>query len=128
MNPPSGHAGFFATAAAPAGSSLFPTGFISNVTLLKEAAGKLGVSEQTLANALNTTPGCPVNFTAAANQLGVTPKQLMDALGFPEPVSITTENYGIIVGVSNVTVLTNAAEKTAGSNGISLTVAHPYGQ
>jgi hypothetical protein len=47
------------------------------------AAVKLGVSEDTLRAALNTTAGGRPNLTAAAQQLGVTPAQLTDALGIP---------------------------------------------
>ncbi len=113
INASSGKTGVFVTQAVPA-DSLFRTGFgsfLSNVTLLTEAAGKLGVPEQTLAQALNATPDSPVNFIGAANQLGVTPQQLMDALGFPTPVTVTSGKTGIFVDISNVTVLTNAAEK-----------------
>jgi hypothetical protein len=49
---------------------------------LAAAAGKLGVSEQDLKNALGTTTGHQ-NLTAAAQQLGITRQQLMDAPGFP---------------------------------------------
>ena len=64
----------------------YGAGMLSNVTLLTTAAGKLGVSEQDLQNALtsteDSTTGHP-NLTAAAQQLGVTRQQLMDAFGFP---------------------------------------------
>ena len=58
-------------------------GFASNTTLLNAAAAKLGVSTTDLQAALNGTPGSRPNLTDAAQQLGVTPQQLMDALGFP---------------------------------------------
>ncbi|HUH78816.1 MAG TPA: hypothetical protein VLY83_02860 [Methanoregula sp.] len=61
-------------------------GFMTNDTMLTAAAGKLGVSEQDLKNALNSTAnatsGRP-NLSAAAQQLGITQQQLMDAMGFP---------------------------------------------
>ena len=60
--------------------------FLTNQTLLTAAADKLGVSEQDLQNALNTTTnatsGRP-DLSAAAQQLGISQQQLMDALGFP---------------------------------------------
>jgi hypothetical protein len=59
------------------------TGFLSNETRISEAAAKLGVSEDALREALNSTAGGRPNLTAAADQLGVTPQQLMDALGIP---------------------------------------------
>ncbi|HXW98782.1 MAG TPA: hypothetical protein VEI51_03575 [Methanomicrobiales archaeon] len=46
------------------------------------AAEKLGVTEQQLRDALNTTFQGRRNLTAAAQQLGVTTQQLSDALGF----------------------------------------------
>jgi len=58
--------------------------FLSNETLLADAAGKLGVSEQDMKNALdstrNATSGRP-DLSAAARKIGVTPQQLSDALG-----------------------------------------------
>lgn len=58
--------------------------FLTNETLLAAAAGKLGVAEQDLKNALNNTKnatsGRP-DFAAAAQQLGMTSQQLTDALG-----------------------------------------------
>ncbi len=56
---------------------------LSNTTLLNAAAGQLGVSEQDLQNALTPVNGTRMNFTAAAQQLNVTPQQLRTALGFP---------------------------------------------
>ena len=59
---------------------------LTNQTLLTTAADKLGVSEQDLQNALNSTvnatSGRP-NLNAAAQQLGVTQQQLTDAMGLP---------------------------------------------
>jgi len=57
------------------------------------AAQQLGVTEQQLRDALNTTSQGRRNLTAAAQQLGVTSQQLADALGFrfnasaPRPAS-----------------------------------------
>jgi len=59
------------------------SGFLSNETRISEAAAELGVSEDALREALNSTAGGRPNLTAAADQLGVTPQQLMDALGIP---------------------------------------------
>jgi len=58
-------------------------GFLSNETRISEAAAKLGVSEDALREALNSTAGGRPNLTTAAEQLGVTTQQLMDALGIP---------------------------------------------
>jgi hypothetical protein len=61
-------------------------GMLSNVTVLTAAAGKLGVSEQELQDALestkNATSGRP-DLNAAAQKIGVTRQNLTDALGFP---------------------------------------------
>ena len=60
--------------------------FLTNQTLLTTAAGELGVSETDLQNALSTTTNATTgrpNLAAAAQQLGVTQQQLMDAFGFP---------------------------------------------
>jgi len=56
--------------------------FLSNETLMSSAAAQLGVPEQNLKDALTPTNGQRINFTDAANQLGVTPDQLRAAL-FP---------------------------------------------
>ncbi len=82
-----------------------------NATMLTQAAEKLGVTEQALANALNVTTNTPVSLKSAAGQLGVTQQQLMDALGLPSRVTVTSGNTGIFADISNVTVLTHAAEK-----------------
>jgi|WetSurMetagenome_2_1015567.scaffolds.fasta_scaffold308918_2 hypothetical protein len=62
------------------------TGMLSNVTVLAAAADKLGVSEQELQDALestkNATSGRP-DLNAAAQKIGVTREDLTDALGFP---------------------------------------------
>jgi len=58
-------------------------GFLSNATLISEAAAKLGVSDEALRTALNSTAGGRWNMTAAAQQLGVAEQQLTDALGIP---------------------------------------------
>jgi len=58
-------------------------GFLSNATLISAAAVKLGVNEDALRTALNSTAGGRMNLTSAAQQLGVTPAQLTDALGIP---------------------------------------------
>ena len=79
--------------------------------MLTQAAEKLGVTEQALANALNVTTNTPVSLKSAAGQLGVTQQQLMDALGLPSRVTVTSGNTGIFADISNVTVLTHAAEK-----------------
>ncbi len=70
--------------------------FLSNKTLLTEAAGKLGVSEQDLENALNANAisNGPVNFNAAATQLGVTTQQLVEALGLAGPVTMSAPGNG----------------------------------
>ena len=49
---------------------------------LTAAAENLGVSEQELETALNTTFQGRMNLTGAAQRLGVTTQQLADALGF----------------------------------------------
>jgi len=54
-------------------------GFHPNFTA---AAAKLGVTEQALQTALNTTFQGRRNLTMAAQQLGVTTQKLADALGF----------------------------------------------
>ena len=68
------------------GNYVHGQGFMTNDTMLTEAAGKLGISEQDLKDALsstaNATSGRP-NLSAAAQQLGITQQQLMDAMGFP---------------------------------------------
>lgn len=65
--------------------------FLTNETLLVAAAGKLGVAEQDLKNALNNTKnatsGRP-DFAATAQQLGVTSQQLTDALGMHVNTSV----------------------------------------
>ena len=76
--PPSGNNG--SGGGDSAGRQSSGEDFLTNQTLLATAAGKLGVSETDLQNALSTTNG-RLNFTAAAQQLGVTVQQLMDALG-----------------------------------------------
>ena len=55
-----------------------------NATVLAGAAAKLGVTQQQLEVALNSTAGGPPNMTAVAEKLGVTQEKLMDALGFPQ--------------------------------------------
>ena len=57
--------------------------FLSNATRITAAAATLGVSEQDLRNALNSSTTGRQNFTVAAQQLGVTPDQLTAALGNP---------------------------------------------
>jgi hypothetical protein len=52
-----------------------------NATVLAGAAVKLGIPEPQLESALTNPSGGRVNFTDAAQQLGVTPQQLADALG-----------------------------------------------
>jgi hypothetical protein len=71
--------------AAPAGSSRQHPGgnFLSNTTRLTAAAATLGVSEQDLRNALNSSTTGRQNLTVAAQQLGVTSDQLAAALGIP---------------------------------------------
>lgn len=49
---------------------------------LTAAAERLGVTQEQLENALNTTFQGRMNLTYAAQQLGVTTQQLADALGF----------------------------------------------
>ena len=82
--------------------------FLTNQTLLNDAAGKLGISEQDLQNALtstaNTTTGRP-NLNAAAQNLGITQQQLMDALGFPAG-GFQGQNF-----LTNQTLLNDAAGK-----------------
>ena len=71
---------------APAGSGRQHQGganFLSNTTRLTAAAATLGVSEQDLQNALNSSTTGRPNLTAAAQQLGVTSEQLTAALGIP---------------------------------------------
>lgn len=58
-------------------------GFASNETRIAAAAAKLGVSEDALRQALNSTAGGRPDFASAAQQLGVTQQQLSDALGIP---------------------------------------------
>ena len=69
------------TPGTPAGSGSGPRGqgFHPNITA---AAAKLGVTEQALQTALNTTFQGRRNLTMAAQQLGVTTQKLADALGF----------------------------------------------
>jgi hypothetical protein len=79
--------GYAGNTSGPGGNRQFHgQDFLTNETMLNAAAGKLGVSEQDLKEALssttNSTNGRP-NFTAAAQQLGVTQQQFMDAFGFP---------------------------------------------
>ena len=72
--------------AAPAGSPRQHQGgtnFLSNTTRLAAAAATLGVSEQDLQSALNSSANGRPNFTAAAQKLGVTSDQLTAALGIP---------------------------------------------
>ena len=72
--------------AAPAGSPRQHQGganFLSNTTRLTAAAATLGVSEQDLQSALNSSVNGRPNLTAAAQQLGVTSDQLTAALGIP---------------------------------------------
>lgn len=57
--------------------------FLSNISRLTAAAATLGVSEQDLQNALNSSIRGRQNLTAAAQQLGVTSDQLIAALGIP---------------------------------------------
>lgn len=54
---------------------------LPNDTVLAGAAAKLGLPEAQLDSALTNPSGGRVNFTEAAQQLGVTPQQLADALG-----------------------------------------------
>jgi len=61
----------------------FTQNLLTNVTLLNSAASQLGVSEQDLQSALTPANGARLNFTAAAEQLNITPQQLRTALGFP---------------------------------------------
>ncbi len=58
-------------------------GFLSNATQISEAATKLGVTENVLQEALNSSTGGRPNLTAAAQLLGVTQQELSDALGIP---------------------------------------------
>jgi len=58
-------------------------GITSNATRITAAAEKLGVSEDTLRQALNSNAGERPDLAAAAQQLGVTQQQLTDALGVP---------------------------------------------
>jgi hypothetical protein len=79
------YGGYTGNASSPGGNRQFRgQNFLSNETLLSAAAGKLGVSEDDLKNALtgttNSTSDRP-DFTAAAQQLGVTRQQFMDAFG-----------------------------------------------
>jgi len=67
---------------------------LSNTTVLTAAAEKLGVTEQQVENAFNTTQGQGhVNLTVAAQQLGVTVQQLADALGMHFNASMGRHNY-----------------------------------
>lgn len=59
------------------------SGFLSNATRISSAAAKLGVTEDVLRQALNSTSGGRSNMTTVAQQLGVTQQQLTDALGIP---------------------------------------------
>jgi ABC-type phosphate/phosphonate transport system substrate-binding protein len=61
---------------------------LPNSTVLNQAAEKLGVTEQQLENALNSSTGVRQNLTVAAQQLDVTPQQLADALGIPQGAQI----------------------------------------
>ena len=54
---------------------------LPNATVLAGAAIKLGIPESQLETALTGPSGGRVNVTAAAQQLGVTPQQLAEALG-----------------------------------------------
>ena len=57
-----------------------------NESLISATATKLGVSEDTLKAALNSTANSTTgrpDFAAAAQQLGITQQQLTDAFGFP---------------------------------------------
>ncbi|HVP96274.1 hypothetical protein [Methanoregula sp.] len=76
-------AGTYAGNASYGGHQFSGQGFLTNETLMSSAAAQLGVPEQDLKNALTPTNGQRVNFTDAANQLGVTPDQLRAAFGFP---------------------------------------------
>jgi len=61
-------------------------GGFMNETRISAAAVKLGISEDTLKTALNSTTNSTTgrpDFTAAAQQLGITQQQLTDAFGFP---------------------------------------------
>jgi hypothetical protein len=82
-SPSSGNGGSYAGNGSYGGHQFSGQGFLSNTTLLNAAAAQLGVSEQDLQNALTPASGQRINFTDAANQLGVTPDQLRSALGFP---------------------------------------------
>ncbi|WP_321507800.1 hypothetical protein [uncultured Methanoregula sp.] len=70
--------------------------YLTNETLLAAAAGKLGVSEQDIKNALdstkNATSGRP-DLSAAAQKIGVTPQQLTDALGIRTGGRIRSGGY-----------------------------------
>ena len=71
---------------APAGSARQHQGnadFLSNTTRLTAAAATLGVSEQDLHDALNSSANGRQNLTVVAQQLGVTRDQLSAALGIP---------------------------------------------
>jgi len=56
---------------------------LPNITVLAQAAAKLGVSEQQLENALTKPAGVRQNLAIAAQQLNVSPQQLSGALGIP---------------------------------------------
>ena len=60
---------------------------------LTAAAEKLGVSEQDLETALNTTFQGRMNLTGAAQRLGVTTQELADALGFHFNASMPRGTY-----------------------------------
>jgi DNA-binding phage protein len=77
-------------------------GFLSNATQISEAATELGVTEEVLREALNSTAGGRPNLTAAAQQLGVTRQQLTDALG----MSVRGPGF-----LSNATQISEAATK-----------------
>jgi len=87
MNPPAVNAGVGAQ------QQFRGFGFLSNETRISEAAAKLGVSQDALREALNSTAGGRPNLTAVANQLGVTTQQLADALGFHFNASIPRGTY-----------------------------------
>jgi hypothetical protein len=86
IRPQSGIPGGYAGNMSDPGRQFRGQNFLTNETLLIAAAGKLGVSEETLRNALdttmNTTSGRP-DFTRAAQQLGITQQELTDSLGLP---------------------------------------------
>jgi len=93
---------------------------------LTAAAGKLGVSEQDLENALNTTFQGRVNLTGTAQQLGVTTQQLADALNTTfqgrvnltataQQLGVTTQQLADALGIQfNASMQTTGLSTAAG--------------